>query len=350
MKVAIIGPSQSGKSTIFSAITAEPPDPAKAHLEQTQVIKVPDERLTYLTGVYKPKKTTEATLELTDFPGMSSSDEAGRDRFRKLLPLIRQCDLLVAVVRGFESASGQVDPQKDVEALNEDLIFADLETVSNRVERLQAALKKPTKRHDEEKRELAILERCQAGLEEMKPLSEVLHGEDEAKLVSSFRFLTESPLIVVVNVSEDQASSTTTPDHAFAQAVTNVCASGEAEIAQLDEADRAAFLEDLGLTEPARDRLIRTCYEATGLISFLTSGEDEVRAWPIRKGISAVDAAGKIHSDIARGFIRAETVAYDDLFAADGDMKAVKAAGKVRQEGKDYVVADGDIINFKFNV
>jgi len=215
---------------------------------------------------------------------------------------------------------------------------------------LEKSLKKPSKNHEQEKRELALLRHCEAALEELKPLSTVLEYEDEA-LLRSFAFLTEKPLVVVVNVSEDKAKSEPGLCYEHARGMINICAEAEAQIAELDtEEDQAAFLEDLGIATPARDRLIQTCYSAVGLISFLTCGDPEVHAWPIKKGGDAVEAAGKIHSDIARGFIKAETVHYDDFVAAGGDMKAVKAAGKLRQEGKAYIVQDGDIINFKFNV
>jgi GTP-binding protein YchF len=345
----------SGKSTLFSAITGQPVDVAKALLEHSAMIKVPDDRLAYLTQLYRPKKTTEATIEFCDFPGISSADDSGKERYRKHLPQIRQCDVLVTVVRAFANDAvlpfrDRIDAQGDVAAVADDLLFADLETVSTRIDRLQSALKKPTRRHDEEKRELALLEACQAALEDMKPLSTVLEGAEGAHLLRSFALLTEKPLILVVNASEQSAAAKPAIRHEHAHAVLAVCAQAEADIARLDAADRQAFMDDLGIVEPARNRLIRTCYEAAGLISFLTTGEDEVRAWPVRRGSSAVEAAGKIHSDIARGFIRAETMAYDDLKTAGGDVKAVRAAGKLRQEGKEYTVKDGDIIHFKFNV
>ena len=355
MKVGLIGPPQSGKSTLFAALTGNTIDPAAAFQEHTATIVVPDTRIVYLTGIYKPKKVTYATVDVCDFPGISSSDDHGKEQYRKHLPSIRLCDALVAVVRDFESDRvakhrDRVDAAGDLAALNDDFIFADLEAVTTRMERLEKSFKRPSKSREQDKRELALLQRCEAALEDLKPLSTVLEHEDEAML-RSFSFLTEKPLVVVANVSEDKAKSEPTLRYEHARGVINVCAEAEAQIAELDTPeDQAAFLEDLGIDMPARDRLIQTCYSAVGLISFLTCGDPEVHAWPIKKGSDACEAAGKIHSDIARGFIKAETVSYDDFVAAGGDMKAVKAAGKLRQEGRGYIVQDGDIINFKFNV
>lgn len=262
----------------------------------------------------------------------------------------------MAVVRDFKNDAvsphrDRVDPAGDLAGLNDDFLFADLETVSTRIDKIGQGLRKPSKQQEEQKKELAVLEQCQTALEDLKPVWTVLSkNEDMAALVRSFAFLTEKPLIVVVNVSEDAAAAEPTVTEPHAHSILNVCAQAEAEIGELDDADRKVFLADLGIAKPARARFVNSCYAAAGLISFLTSGEDEVRAWTIRKGSTAVEAAGKIHSDIARGFIRAETMAYDDLVAANGDEKAVKSAGKLRQEGKDYVVQDGDIIHFKFNV
>jgi len=194
-----------------------------------------------------------------------------------------------------------------------------------------------------------LMKRCQAALETGQPITTAIQNEDERKALASFAFLTELPIIVVINVNEDQAAAPPPFTYPHAKLTISLCASTEEQISQLEPADRKVFLEDLGVSEPARARLIRACYEATGLISFLTAGEDEVRAWSIKKGSDAIEAASKIHSDIARGFIRAETVSYQDLLT-NGDMKGAKAAGKIRLEGKTYVVQDGDIINFRFNV
>lgn len=355
MKIAFVGPPQSGKSTLFQAITGQAPDPAHAIQEQMAVVKVPDPRLHFLANLYKPKKVTQATIEVVDIPGFSQVTPQQQAEFRRHIPSLKVCDGLVAVVRAFDNPNvpayrDRVDPKADLEELHMELIFADLETTANRIERIEKALGKPTRTHDAEKRELAVLQRCREALENERPLSTVIESEEEHKLVRGFQFLTEKPLIIVINVSDSDAAAPPVFEYPHARAVIGLCANTEAEIAQLDPADRQAFLEDLGVSEPARDRLIQACYEAMGLISFLTAGgEDEARAWTIKRGATAVEAAGEIHSDLARGFIRAETVAFTDLEAA-GDMKGAKAAGKVRLEGKNYVVQDGDVILFRFNV
>ncbi|MCH7813335.1 MAG: redox-regulated ATPase YchF [Planctomycetes bacterium] len=354
MRAAVIGLPQSGKSTVFTAATGLVPPPGEARRERLGTVRVPEPRLEFLTQLYKSKKVTEAVFEFADIPGFSLADPRGQDELRKHLPAVRKSDVLVAVVRDFEDElvpahRDRVDAKADLAELWNEFLFADLFTVSNRIEKLEKALSKPTGTHDQEKRELGLLERCRQGLEEGKSLSEIIANPDEARLVSSFAFLTEKPLVVVYNVPEERAAEPvrTPPQHAVA--TLNLCAKTEAEIAQLDPPDRLAFLADLGLETPARDRLIRACFDALGLIVFLTTGPDETRAWEIRKGTPAREAAGKIHSDLARGFIRAETVAYQDLVEA-GDFRSAKAAGKVRQEGKAYVVQDGDVLNIKFNV
>jgi hypothetical protein len=353
MKAAFIGFSQSGKSTLASAVSGQVP-PVGAPQVHRLVVKVPDERLNVLTAMYNPKKTTEANIEFIDVPGFSLSDGAGQEEWKRYLPDIRQAELLVAVLRDFDNPSvpayrDRVDPKADLEEIRDELLYADLETVTNRIERVEKSLKKPTKTHEQEKRELAVLQRAHQALENTTPLSEVLAADEDRRTVASFGLLTLKPLVAVFNVSDDQASNPDPEPPPHAVGAVSLCAAAEWDISQLPPGDRAAFLADLGVETPARDRLIRKCYEALGLISFLTVGPDEVRAWTIPSGGDAVEAARKIHSDIARGFIRAETVAYADLMA-DGDMKGAKAAGHVRQEGKTYIVQDGDIINFKFNV
>ncbi len=354
MKTAILGLPLSGKSALAGSVTGLVPDAAAMPQARHAIVKVPDERLAVLSEMYNPKKVTEATLEYIDVPGFSLADQKGVDDFKRYSPDIRQVDLLAIVIRAFENAAipayrDRLDPEADLAEVREELVYADLETVSNRVEKLDKALKKPTKTHDREKRELELLTTCKDALEESKPLSVFLTNPDDLRAIASFGLLTLKPQLIVYNVSEEDAAKPDPPAPQYTVGAINLCALTELDISQLDAADRPAFLADLGVSHPARDRLIRKCYEALGLGSFLTVGPDEVRAWTVRRGCDAVEAAGKIHSDIARGFIRAETVAYDDLIGA-GDMKAAKAAGTVRQEGKTYAVQDGDVINFKFNV
>ncbi|MFQ5591695.1 MAG: DUF933 domain-containing protein [Phycisphaerae bacterium] len=349
MQAAVIGLPLSGKSTVFCAVTGLPPDPHAPPEPRHAVVHVPDQRLAYLAELHKPKKVTEATIEFIDVPGCSLDDAQGQEEWRRVLPAVRQVDLLVVVVRDFANASvpayrNRVDAAADFAVVWDEIIFADLETVAKRVERLETRLKKPTRTHDAEKRELALLERCRDALESSVPLSTVTRTDDERRQISSFAFLTQKPLVCIRNVSDDMATGAEPLDVAHVSGGMALSASIEAEIAMLDPADRPAFLADLGLGAPAHDRLIKLCYKACGLISFITAGPEEVRAWTLADGETALTAAGKVHTDFARGFIRAETVAYDDLVACR-DMKGAKAAGKVRKEGKSYVVQDGDILN-----
>lgn len=349
MKVAIIGLPQSGKSTVFSAVTCKPTDPYAPPEPKHAMVHVPDERLAFLAKMHNPKKVIEATIEFIDVPGCSLDDPKGREDWKRIAPTARQADLLVLVVRDFVNDSvpahkNRIDPGADFAEMWSELVFADLDMVTTRVERLEKALKKPTKTHDLEKKELTLLTRCREVLESEEPVSSVIQSDDDRKLVASFALLTEKPILCVRNVSDDAANDATPLDVEHVETSIALSASIEAEIAMLEPEDRAVFMADLGLTTLARERLIQICYKAVGLISFLTMGADECRAWPVRAGSTAVEAAGKVHTDLAHGFIRAETIAYDDLVEY-GDEKGVKAAGKARKEGKDYIVKDGDILN-----
>jgi len=354
MKFALIGPPQSGKSTLFAAITGRKVDPAQAMQEQLASVLVPDARLDYLASLYSPKKYTPTHLDFLDIPGVSLADAAGQAAFRRSMASVRKCDGIVMVVRSFASDSvmeyrNRIDPKADLDELHAELIFADLEQVTNRIEKLEKAVLKPTKTRDAEIRELAMMKRVMHALEKEAPVSSEITNDEEKQIAAGFGFLTLKPVIVVVNVGDADMLKPPPFEHSHSRATIALCAEIEAEIAQLEAADRLAFLADLGLKEPAGIRLIQTAYNAVGLISFLTCGPDEVRAWTIHKGDTAVEAAAKIHSDIARGFIRAETVAFDDI-KTHTDMKGAKSANKVRLEAKAYVVKDGDIINFRFNV
>ncbi|MFP4354671.1 MAG: DUF933 domain-containing protein [Phycisphaerae bacterium] len=356
MRVALIGPPQSGKSSLFTAVAAaggSQVDMSRPDQPHLAVVKVPDSRLEWLKDHYKPKKTTPAELEFIDLPGMDLTDEAGRTRARNLWPEIRKADMLVFVVRSFQDGSvapyrDRIDPGADVEEFLSEMLFADLEQVSNRVEKLEASVKKPTPRRDEQLKELELFTRLREALESEQRLAELATNEAQQKILRSFAFFSQKPAIAVLNCGEDQLAGPH-PEQLHGLPVLPLSAQIEEEIAQLDPEERQEFLADLGIEVSARDRLIQACYARMDLISFLTSGEDECRAWTIQSGTEAVEAAGEIHSDIARGFIRAETVAFEDLREA-GEMKLAKAAGKVRLEGKNYVVQDGDIINFRFNV
>ena len=355
MRVAFIGPPQSGKSTIFAAVAetggsrVDLSRPDQVHLV---VVKVPDDRLDWLTEQHQPKKSTLAELEFIDLPGFDLTDEAGRARAKTHWAAMRQSDMLAIVVRDFETEAvpayrGRVDPAADVEELLAEMLFADLEQVTARMDKLEAAMRKPSAQRDEQARELDLMKRLSEALESDRSIADAIANETEAKFARSFAFLSQKPVLAVRNCSEDAAGEGG-PQSLGPLPCLSLSGEIEEEIAELSPEDRAEFLRDLGVDSPARDRLIRACYERTNLVSFFTVSDPECRAWSVPAGTDAVTAAGAIHTDIARGFIRAETVAYDDLHAA-GDMKAAKAAGKVRLEGKDYIVQDGDVIYFRFN-
>jgi|GEM_PF-24338 len=357
MQIALVGLTQSGKSSLFTALTGGHvhSQSGSAHQADKAVVKVPDHRLEVLTDIYKPKKMTPATIEFLDLPGLSFLDEPSRHDARRVIAQTRQYDMLVLVVRNFENEAvakyrDRIDPAGDVDELRTELFLADLESVANRIEKLEKAITKPTKTQKDDKHELELMRRYSDTLENLKPLSDVIGSPEEEKFVRSFGFLTMKPVLVVLNVNEDKVNfpSSLTNEQACGEVLV-LSASLEADLVVLDPDERSVFLEDMGLKEIARDRLIRMCYRTVNLISFLTVGSDEVRAWTVSSDCPAVEAAGAIHTDIQRGFIRAETISFDD-FAAAGDMKAARAAGKVRLEGKQYPVQDGDIINFRFNV
>ncbi len=337
---------QSGKSTILSAVSGKPLHSGIEIVEE--IVPVPDERLDWLTGLYQPKKTVHATIDCLDVPGFSFGDDAGRAAARRLIGQIRNLDMFVMVLRAF---GDDADPVRDFSLLHTELLLADLELVATRVERLQKEMHKPSKDQSRQKTELEVQLKLQAALEAEQPVRSVIKSADEFALIKSLGLLTIKPFMVVVNVAEDRLGD----EFNFAGVIDKhfnaitMCATLESELAQMDSESRKTFMSEYGITIPAAVNFVRSCYCALGLISFLTVGKDEVRAWTIHKGTAALDAAGEVHSDIKRGFIRAETMHYDDLKAL-GDEKAVKAAGKVRLEGKTYIVQDGDIINFRFNI
>jgi len=356
MRVALVGPPQSGKSTLFAAVAEAGGShvnlsrPDQPHLA---VVKVPDERLVWLAKLHQPDKVVPAELEFLDIPGFDMSDEAGQSRAKAHWAAMRQCDMLAFVVRGFADETtpayrGRIDAEADVEELLVEMLFADLDQVTGRIAKLETSIKKPTPHRGELIRELDLMKQLAEALESERPISSVASTHAEEKILRGFGFLSRKPSLVVLNCDESAAAEGG-PDEVASVACIQLSARIEEEIARLDPEERSEFLADLGLKEFARDRLIRSCYGALNLVSFLTIGKDEVRAWAIPAGTEAVTAAGEIHTDIARGFIRAETVAYNDLADA-GDIKAAKAAGKVRLEGKHYIVQDGDVIDFRFNV
>ena len=356
MKVALLGLLQSGKSTILASLTGKAVPAAGAAAIDEAIVPVPDDRFDWLAPYCKPKKTTYATIDCLDLPGFNFTDDHGRAAARRLIGQIRTVDLLVLVVRAFDDPAvpayrSAIDPGRDLAELQTELLLADLELVTTRIEKLEKQVHKPTKSQAQDKAELAVQKKLQEAIEAEKPISSAIETEAERRIIKSLGFLTLRPVVVAVNVGEDQL------DEKFDLAdrvdssvpIIAICAKLEHELAQLDVESRTAFMADLGITESAASKFVASCYSALGLISFLTIGSDELRAWPISRGTVALDAAGKVHSDIKRGFIRAETFGFEDL-KEHGDEKALKAAGKIRLEGKDYVVQDGDIINFRFNV
>jgi ribosome-binding ATPase len=358
MKVGIIGLSSVGKSTLFTLLTgAAPGAPGGRPEARLGVARVPDSRVEALARLYSPKKKTLATVDYVDVPGVAKGEGSALVD----LPALRGVDALVHVVRAFESdlvphPDGSVDPLRDVKMLELELILADLGAVEKRLERLEASIKKLNKADDVTERVTFL--KMKEALESEKPLRDLELSDEERRRLRNYSFLSDKPLLLAVNLGENQMKNAaalldSSGISAFAAgpglAVCPISAPIEAEMSELAPEDAAGFREELGLTEPGLDRVIRTSYALLGLISFLTAGEDECRAWTIRKGTKAQLAAGAIHSDIERGFIRAEVVAFEDLMAG-GSLAACREKGTLRLEGKEYIVRDGDVINFRFNV
>ena len=345
----------SGKTTFFNLLTGSQLQTGIYHSGKTDVstghARIPDERVDFLALMFNPKKTTYAQLEVIDVPAL----KRGGNEF---LSCVRDCDALVHIVRGFVNEDvlheeGSLDIMRDISAINTELLLADLQLIETRLSRIKGSQKKKLENPLEE----AALERCQEQLMEEKPLNLSALTERERESLTHIAFVTSKPLLIVVNLDEDQFSQKQWPlkqqveEYCREQGYTllEVCARMEEEISLLPEEDRGMFMEELGVEESGVGRLARALYSQLGLASFLTTGEDEVKAWTIRKGLPAKQAAGKVHSDIERGFIRAETVAFEHLKEA-GSMAAARKLGHFRLEGKEYPVQDGDIINFRFNV
>ena len=356
LKVALLGLLQSGKSTIFASLSGKAIASMGSTTLEEAIVTVPDERLDWLTEYYKPKKTTHATIDCLDVPGFNFMDEHGRVAARRLINQIRTVDMLVLVVRAFENPAvpayrNSLNPAKDLAELRTELLLADLELVATRIEKLEKQVHKPTKTQEHDKAELALHKKLQQTIESEKPISSAIETEAEREMIKSLGFLTQKPIAVAVNVGENQLEAKFDFSERVDASVpvVTICAKLEFELAQLDAESRAEFMTDLGISESAISKFVNGCYSALGLISFLTIVSNEIRAWPIKQGTVAVDAAGKVHTDIKRGFIRAETFSINGL-KEFGSEKDLKAAGKIRLEGKDYVVQDGDVINFRFNV
>jgi GTP-binding protein YchF len=359
MKMAIIGLGNSGKTTVFNALTrgtAETNAYSSGQLEPNlATVKVPDPRLGVLAEMFKPRKLTPADVQYVDIGGLSTGASEGGGLPPALLNYISGVDALLHVVRAFQDdgvphPDGSVNPKRDIESVDLELAFSDLGIIERRLQRLTAEISKmSTKDRELRAAERELLVRLQSELERGTPMRDVVLNEEETKLLRGYQFLTAKPLLLVINVGESDLQtlpSAYTEHHAE---VVVLAGKIEAELAQLDDEDARAFMDDLGIAAPARDRVIASSYRLLGLMSFLTAGQDEVRAWTIHLNTSAVESAGAIHSDIQRGFIRAEIVAYDDLIRTGGMVEA-KKQGLVRMEGKTYIVKDGDICHFLFNV
>lgn len=363
MKVGLIGLPSAGKTTVFALLTGAAASPSGEKKGLTGVAKVPDPRVDRLARLYNPRRVTYATITVTEVPGFvparyrEAAFQKGFDP-KGFVEGLRDVDALVYVIRAFEDASvphirGEVNPAEDLAAIAEELLLTDWQLVETRLERLSAA-KKRTPDHEHQIRALA---KAAQALEASRPLYTVAFDDEERKALRGYSFFTDKPALVAVNMDERQLTSRDYPGKEAAAAMASAmeapviefAALVEAEIAELDPADRPAFMEDLGLDRTGIERLAAAAYERLGLISYFTVGEDEVRAWTIKKGSDARTAAGAIHSDIARGFIRAEVASYDELVAAGG-WNALKEKGRIRLEGKDYIVADGDVMSFRFNV
>ncbi|GBF32579.1 GTP-binding and nucleic acid-binding protein YchF [Desulfocucumis palustris] len=362
LTAGIIGLPMVGKTTVFNLVTNAGAETSNFLSGKTEtnvsMARIPDRRVDLLSGMFKPKKTIFAQVQFSDVPGLVRGSSQGKGVGNQFLEGIRNADLLIHVVRAFNNGNvphvdGDVDPLRDIETIDMELLFADMELVEKRILRIEGG-KKITK---ENAAELQVLKKCYAALENEVPLHSLELTEEERGLLVNYNMLTEKKVIWVINTDEGQFKSGNYPHKKEVEELAaqrgikhiEVCGLMEAEISELPPEDRELFMSDLGLTELGVERLALAAYDTLGLISFFTVGEDEVKAWTIHRDTDAKRAAGKIHSDIERGFIRAEVVKYADLIDT-GSMARVKEKGLARLEGKEYIVQDGDIINFRFNV
>ena len=364
MKLGIVGLPNVGKSTLFNAITkagAEAANYPFCTIEpNVGVVTVPDSRIDTLHEVYNSKKTIYTSIEFCDIAGLVKGASKGEGLGNKFLGHIREVAAIIHVVRGFDDdnivhVSGQIDPLSDIETINMELILSDLEVLEKRAAKTQKNLKGDKSLA----KELELLNKVIAFLEEGKSARAMELSDDDAEYVKSLDLLSYKPIIYVVNLSEDEINDTDNNERVkqikeFAKTedaeVVCICARIEEEISELDKEEKEMFLTELGIDESGLDKLIKASYKLLNLISFLTAGEDEVRAWTIKRGTKAPQAAGKIHTDFEIGFIRAETISYDKLMECNGSLAAAREKGFIRAEGKEYIVKDGDVMNFLFNV
>jgi GTP-binding protein YchF len=366
MQIAIVGLAGSGKTTVFNTLTRGHADTGgfggmELHVG---VVKVPDERLDKLAAIFKPKKIIQADVTYVDLPAPPASSDGHvgtEDLPAEHLARLRDSDALLHVVRAFEDPAnphpeGSVDPARDIDRLDVEFMLADLALVDRRLERLKQSGRHGTPAEKESnEREEAVIVRLKAALEAGSPIRDVELDADEEKAIRGFRFLTQKPVLILLNVGEGDLAGAGDRVKAIAAAydhrnvlIDALSAKIEMELGELEPDEAAVFMEELGIAESGLDRVIELSYRLLGLISFLTAGPDEVRAWPIRDGSNAVDAAGAIHSDLAKGFIRAETIGYEDLLTL-GSMAAARKVGKLRSEGKTYRVQDGDVVEILFS-
>ena len=365
MKIGITGLPQGGKTTIYNALTGQHADTGAYYHKgggtdrHISVIKVPDARLDNLERLVNPKKKTNATIELHDFAGLVKKDGGKEISSREYLDVMSKVDVLMVVIRAFESElvihpEGSLDPLRDMDTFATEILLRDLEIIEQRLMRLKRL---PNKKDNlEENREIKLLERCKTSLESEIPLRNCDFTGEEDKMIKGFQFLTYKRILIVLNIGEDEIRKGDRSPELFKDYLTegtalcaSICGSIEQEISELDENDAKEFMGDYGIEEPAAAKIIRLCYDLTGLITFFTAGEKEVRAWPITSGLKAPQAAGTIHTDFERGFIRAEVIDFRHYIENKSE-SACKEKGLMRLEGKDYIVKDSDVILFRFNV
>jgi GTP-binding protein YchF len=359
MEVGIVGLPVSGKTTLFSTLSGQDAEPTygggKVEVHRG-VVKMPDERLDALTEIFQRKKKVPATIEYIEVGGLEREVSASKGFDSQFLHVLKNTAAICVVIRAFENEfhphpAGSININRDIQTIETEFLLSDLSIVENRVERLEKQVQKD--KDEQGLKELALIKRCREYLEVEKPLREMDFSEEEAFMVRGFQFLSAKSLIIVININENDIDK----EAEFASRVPGkpnvkviaLCAKVEQEISQLAEEDRALFLEELNITEPALNKLIRTSFDLLGLISFFTVGENECRAWTIKNGLTAQKAAGVVHSDFERGFIRAEVVHYDD-FVKMKSMAKCREQGLLRLEGKNYIVKDGDIMTIRFNV